>query len=162
MILRPADPRDAPGIVDLVNPVIRNTAVTFTTEEKTARDIATAIRDSGSYFVACEGRRVLGYACYFPFRAGPGYRHTKEHSIALAAEARGRGVGRGLMALLEDHAREHAVHSLFAGVSGENPDGIAFHKAIGFSEVARLPQVGRKFGRWMDLVLLQKMLSLSH
>ncbi|WP_323763825.1 GNAT family N-acetyltransferase [Marinovum sp.] len=162
MILRPAEAGDAPGLCDLINPVIRNTAVTFTTEEKTTREIAAAIRDSGAYFVACDGTRILGYACYFPFRGGPGYRHTKEHSIALAAEARGRGVGRGLMALLEDHARAHQVHSLFAGVSGENPDGIAFHKAIGFAEVAWLPQVGHKFGRWMDLVLLQKMLSLSH
>ena len=108
--------------------------------------------------MACDGDRIIGYACYFPFRSGPGYRHTKEHSIALLPEARGTGVGRRLMALLEDHARAREVHSLFAGVSGENPDGVAFHKAIGFAEVARLPEVGHKFGRWMDLVLLQKML----
>ena len=158
MIVRPATPRDARGIVDLVNPVIRDTAITFTTAEKSTRDIVTAIRDGGAYFVACDGDRIIGYACYFAFRSGPGYRHTKEHSIALLPEARGTGVGRRLMALLEDHARAREVHSLFAGVSGENPDGVAFHKAIGFAEVARLPEVGHKFGRWMDLVLLQKML----
>ncbi|WP_417523365.1 GNAT family N-acetyltransferase [Marinovum sp.] len=162
MIIRPAEPLDAYAIVDLINPLIRNTAVTFTTEEKRSEDIAAAIRDTGAYFVACEGAMILGYACYFPFRSGPGYRHTKEHSIALSSEARGKGVGRRLMAMLEDHARAEGVHSLFAGVSGENPSGVAFHRAIGFAEVARLPQVGNKFGRWMDLVLLQKMLSLSH
>ncbi len=158
MILRLAEPRDARGITELVNPLIRSTTVTFTTEEKSVRDLAKAIRDSGSYFVACEDGRVLGYACYFPFRGGPGYRHTKEHSIALAPEARGRGLGRQLMDHLEEQARAHQVHSLFAGVSGENPAGVAFHRALGFAEVARLPQVGHKFGRWMDLVLLQKML----
>lgn len=158
MILRPADTRDAPGIAALVNPVIRDTAITFTTEEKTASTLARAIRETGAYFVACDGPRIVGYACYFPFRNGPGYRHTKEHSIALLPHTRGTGVGRGLMTMLEDHARDNEVHTLWAGVSGENPAGVAFHKAIGFAEVATLPQVGFKFGRWMDLVLLQKYL----
>lgn len=55
-------------------------------------------------------------------------------------------------------AKAEGCHSMFAGVSGENPEGVLFHKAIGFAEVARLPQVGRKFDRWMDLVLMQKFL----
>ena len=62
------------------------------------------------------------------------------------------------MQRLEEVARHEGVHSLIAGISGENPDGVAFHEAIGFQHVARLRQVGFKFGRWMDLVLMQKML----
>jgi phosphinothricin acetyltransferase len=62
------------------------------------------------------------------------------------------------MARLQEVARAADVHVLVAGVSGENLVAIAFHRAIGFAEVARMPEVGRKFGRWMDLVLLQKAL----
>lgn len=158
MNLRKARPADAQAIADLANSVIRDTAITFTTEEKTAEGLAAAIRDSDAYFVACDGAAVLGYACYFQFRGGPGYRYTMEHSIALAEPARGRGVGRALMEMLEADARARGVHSLFAGVSGENPAGVAFHRAIGYRDIARLPEVGHKFGRWMDLVLMQKLL----
>lgn len=158
MKIRKARPNDAPSIADLANAVIRDTAITFTAEEKTTKGLVAAIRDSDAYFVACDGNTILGYACYFQFRGGPGYRHTMEHSIVLSESARGRGVGRALMSALETDARNKGVHSLFAGVSGENPAGVAFHASIGFREIARLPEVGYKFGRWMDLVLMQKLL----
>ena len=159
MIIRAAVRADAAAIADLVNPVIRETAITFTTAEKTPEDLAEAIAEvPGRYQVAEVDGRVLGYACYFQFRGGPGYARTMEHSIAIAPEARGQGLGRPLMAALEGHAREVGVHSLFAGVSAENPAGVAFHAAIGFRQIAVLPEVGFKFGRWMDLVLMQKFL----
>ena len=63
------------------------------------------------------------------------------------------------MQRLESRARDAGAHSLFAGVSAENPAGLAFHARLGFAEVARLQQVGHKFGRYMDLVLMQKFLS---
>lgn len=159
MIIRAATPADAQAIADLVNPVIRDTAITFTTAEKDPTDLATAIADAPKrYQTAEEDGQVLGYATYFQFRGGPGYAHTMEHSIALAPEARGRGIGPQLMQALETEARAEGAHSLFAGVSAENPAGVAFHLAVGFKQVAVLPQVGFKFGRWMDLVLLQKFL----
>lgn len=157
--IRAAQSEDAGAIADLVNPVIRDTAITFTTAEKDPADLAAAIaRAPGTFQVAEVDGAVVGYATYFQFRGGPGYAHTMEHSITLAPAARGRGIGRPLMAALEGHARAAGAHSLFAGVSAENPAGVAFHTAIGFRQVAVLPQVGFKFGRWMDLVLLQKFL----
>jgi phosphinothricin acetyltransferase len=62
------------------------------------------------------------------------------------------------MAAAEDHARGAAMHSMIAGVAGENMGGAAFHAALGYRQIARLPEVGWKFGRWHDLVLMQKML----
>jgi phosphinothricin acetyltransferase len=81
-----------------------------------------------------------------------------EHTIVLGEDARDRGVGRALMTALEEHARAAGVGSLWAGVSAENPKGVAFHERIGFEVVARLPKVGYKFGRWIDLVLMRKWL----
>ena len=159
MIVRPARAEDAAPLVALWNPWIRDTAITFTTDEKTEAGLAADIAARGPAFVVAEdGGALLGFATFFPFRAGPGYAWTKEHTVILAPEARGRGAGRALMNALEEVARSQQVHSLFAGVSAENPAGMAFHAAIGFTETARLPQVGYKFGRWMDLVLMQKFL----
>lgn len=159
MILRPAQAGDIPAILDIWNPLIRDTSVTFTTVEKTAAGLADDMAARGDAFLVAEAEdTVLGFATYGPFRAGPGYAHTAEHSVILTADARGRGVGRALMARLEAQARAQGIHVLIAGVSSENEGAIAFHRAIGFTEAARLPEVGRKFGRWMDLVLLHKRL----
>lgn len=160
--LRPAMPEDAAAIAALWNPFIRDTAVTFNSVEKTAQGLAadiTAKAAGGQAFLLAElDGDLAGFATYGQFRGGVGYAHTMEHTVILAPQAHGRGVGRALMAGIEEHARQAGVHSMLAGVSAENEAGIAFHRAIGYVEMARLPQVGRKFGRWMDLVLLQKML----
>ncbi|WP_323771444.1 GNAT family N-acetyltransferase [Antarctobacter sp.] len=159
MTIRPAKACDAVPICAIWNEVIAHTAATFTSQLKTPDGIATDIAARGPAFQVAEtGGTVIGFATYFQFRGGPGYRHTMEHSIQLAPQARGRGAGRALLAALEEVARQQGVHSLWAGVSGENPGGVIFHARLGYTEVARLPQVGRKFDRWMDLVLLQKIL----
>lgn len=149
------------AIAALWNPIIRDTAITFTTDEKSAEGLAATLAEKAGAdfpFLIAEAGELLGFATYGSFRNGPGYRRTVEHTIILAPQARGRGIGRVLMAALEEHARARSIHSLIAGVSGENPSGRAFHAAIGFVEIAVLPEVGFKFGRWMDLVLMQKRL----
>lgn len=157
MIIRQAEPHDILPILAFWNPLIRETSVTFTTIEKTADALAADMDARGPAFqVAEEAGEVQGFASYGTFRSGPGYAFTAEHTVILSPCARGRGIGRGLMTRLEDVARAQGLHVLVAGVSGENEAAIAFHRAIGFTEVARMPEVGRKFGRWLDLVLLQK------
>ncbi|WP_297769745.1 GNAT family N-acetyltransferase [uncultured Roseovarius sp.] len=160
MILRRAESGDIPAILGIWNPLIRNTSVTFTTVEKTAQGLADDIAARGGAFLVAEADDgvVLGFATYGAFRAGPGYAHTAEHSVILSQQARGQGVGRALMTQLEQQARTDKIHVLIAGVSSENAGAIAFHRAIGFDEGPRLPEVGCKFGRWMDLILLHKRL----
>jgi phosphinothricin acetyltransferase len=82
-----------------------------------------------------------------------------EHTILLSPEAHAKGLGRALLTALEDHARTLGITNLIAGVSAENPAGRAFHARMGYAEVAILQRVGFKFGRAMDLVLMQKFLT---
>lgn len=159
MIVRPAVGHDANCICGIWNPLIETTSTTFTTTLKTPIGIETdIISRKGAYFVAEDQGQLIGFASYFDFRNGPGYARTKEHSINLSPDARGKGAGRALMQALEAHASANEIHSLWAGISSENPQGIAFHSKIGFSKIAQLPEVGFKFGRWMDLILMQKIL----
>lgn len=157
-----AGARHAGGIAAVWNPVIRETAITFNATEKNENELVRMIvsrNDAGhGFFVAEDAGEVVGFSTYSQFRGGVGYARAMEHTIVLAAGARGRGLGRELMLAVEDHARKRDVHSMIAGVSAENEDGIAFHVKLGYAEVARVPEVGFKFGRWMDLVLMQKFL----
>lgn len=161
MRLRAAEEADAPAIAAIWNGYIRDTAVTFTSAEKTVAGIAADIAaraPEGLFVLAEEAGAVLGFATGFAFRGGPGYRHTLEHSVMLAPQARGQGTGRALMTALEAAARASGAHVMVAAISGENAPAIAFHARMGFAGVGRMAQTGRKFGRWMDLVLMQKIL----
>ena len=162
-MIRPATDRDAAAILAIWNPVIRDTLVTFNSAEKTEAELCTLIAErnaAGHCFLVAEAAgEILGFASYSQFRGGIGYRRTMEHTILLGPGARGRGIGRALMTAVEDHACAAGAHSIFAGVSGGNPEGRAFHAAMGYREVAVLPEVGFKFGRLHDLVLMQKILS---
>lgn len=157
-MIRPAVKDDFPQIAKIWNQIIRDTAATFTNAEKEVAELVQANAAGRPFFVAEQNGKVVGFATYFPFRSGPGYARTKEHTIQLAPDARGKGFGRGLMEAVEDHARDAGVHTIWAGISSENPDGKAFHAALGYEEIAVLPEVGRKFGRWMDLILMRKVL----
>ncbi|MFN3972217.1 MAG: GNAT family N-acetyltransferase [Gemmobacter sp.] len=161
-MIRAAGPGDIPAILGIWNPVIRDSAITFNPVEKTHADLSAMLAERAAaghaLLVAEEGGAVLGFATYGQFRGGAGYARTMEHTVHLGPQARGRGIGRALMGVIEDHARAGGAGSMFAGVSGENAGGRAFHAAMGYAEVAVLPRVGWKFGRWFDLVLMQKFL----
>ena len=161
-MIRPATNDDAQAIADIWNPVIRDTLVTFNAVEKTPAMICDMLKEKAvaghGMFVAVGPNGVAGFALYGQFRGGVGYAHTAEHTIVLDAAARGMGFGAALMRTLEDHARAAGIHTLWAGVSSGNLDGVGFHARMGFTEIATLPEVGRKFDQWLDLVLMQKRL----
>ena len=101
---------------------------------------------------------VLGYASYGPFRPFDGYRQTVEHSVYVAEAARRRGVATALLAALEARARAAGMHVIVGGIAADNEASLDLHRRLGFSETGRLPEVGQKFGRWLDLVFMQKRL----
>ncbi|WP_103258133.1 GNAT family N-acetyltransferase [Tabrizicola aquatica] len=160
-MIRRATPADAAAIAALWNPWIRDTPITFNAAEKSADEVGRMITDrdaQGHATFLAEGPDLLGFATYAQFRGGVGYATCMEHSVILAPQARGRGAGRALMAAVEDHARAAGAHQMIAGVSAENPDGIAFHARLAYAEIARIKDAGCKFGRFIDLVLMQKFL----
>jgi len=165
MTVRAATAEDADAVAAIWNAFIRDTLVTFNSAEKPGsevRDIIAARQAAGhGFFVAEDGARLSGFATYAQFRGGVGYAHTMEHTILLRPEGRGRGLGRALMAAVEDHARAGGARSIFAGISAANPGGVRFHSALGYVERARLPEVGFKAGQWLDLVLMQKRLDAA-
>ncbi|AGI66854.1 hypothetical protein OAN307_c11520 [Octadecabacter antarcticus 307] len=156
MIVRTATSADAAKIAAIWNPQILETVVTFNSVPKSVEDVAVMIAQRPCFLILEIDEKVAGFASYDQFRGGIGYANTMEHTIILAPDASGQGAGRALMLAVMDHARAAAVHTLWAGVSAENLVGVAFHKSMGFKTVAVLPDVGRKFDRWMDLVLMQK------
>ncbi|TNJ48201.1 GNAT family N-acetyltransferase [Phaeobacter sp. B1627] len=158
--IRPAHSGDAEAVAALHAHGVQHSLATFTTVVRGVSDWAEDIL-SGQPMLIAEDRssgRFLGFATFGPFRGGPGYAHTAEHSIYLTEAARGRGVGRALLRDLENLARVRGLHVLVAAISGANPSAQAFHAACGYREVARLAEVGCKWGQWLDLVLMQKIL----
>jgi phosphinothricin acetyltransferase len=157
-VIRPARPADAADLSAIWTPVVRETTHIFHTTERTEAEIAALTRGEDPFLVWEEGERVVGFARCFPFRAGNGYSHTVEHTILLAPQAQGQGIGRRLIEALALEAALCGKHTMWGAVSAENVGGLAFHRACGFREYGRLPEVGRKFGRWLDLVLMGRVL----
>ena len=162
-MIRPARAEDAAAIAALLNHWIETSAITFNPVPKTTADIldmiaAKAAAGHGFFVALDDDGQLLGQASYGQFRAGAGYRTCMEHSISLSPDASGKGIGRALMTAIEDHARAGGAHQMIAGVSDENADGRAFHERLGYRHIATVPEAGHKFGRFIDLVLLQKFL----
>lgn len=156
-MIRPACNSDAVAIAMLWNWMIRDTLSTFTTQEKSEAEISDLIQTRSRHFFVSEAQGACqGFATFGPFRAGPGYRTTCEHSILVHPDHHGLGVGRALMDALTGAATADNYRVMVAAISGENPAAIEFHSKIGFRQVGHMPQVGFKAGRWLDLVLMQK------
>lgn len=159
MKIRPAAQTDAGPVAALWNEMIRDTDATFTTQEKQIDDIAALIAARKGAFWVADAKGLHGFVTYGAFRDGPGYAATVEHTIILAQAAQGRGVGRMLMRRAIEGAQTQGHHVMIAAISGTNPGAIIFHRKLGFEQTARMPQVGRKGGRWLDLILMQKIIS---
>jgi phosphinothricin acetyltransferase len=163
--VRPAVEADLAAITHLFNVLIPTTATAWRDHLADAEEMAEwwarQIDAEHPVVVAETGGRVVGYATWTGFRGGdrfPGYRRTVEHTIHVDGDQHGRGVGRTLLEALVAVAGERGVHVMVGAVDSENEGSIAFHRALGFVEVGRLPEVGRKFDRWLDLVLVQRII----
>jgi phosphinothricin acetyltransferase len=105
--------------------------------------------------VALESGAVLGFASYGPFRAWPAYKYSVELSVYVDESARGRGIGSVLVRSILESAHKQDLHVVMAGITADNAVSLRLHEKLGFVEVAHVREVGYKFGRWLDLKLLQ-------
>ncbi|HEY4266085.1 MAG TPA: GNAT family N-acetyltransferase [Micropepsaceae bacterium] len=161
-VIRPAVETDLPAILAIYNEAVLNQTSIW---NDTIVDLAdrqawweTRVARGYPVLIAETGTEVTGYAAFGDFRPFHGYRHTVEHSIYVAPHAWRRGIGRMLLEQLIAEARTRGKHVMIGGIGADNVASLALHARMGFSETARMPEVGRKFGRWLDLVFVQKTL----
>lgn len=162
MNIRNATTADLPKILAITNDAILHTTSSWnihpTTLEARTQWLADRHAAGLPVLVAVIDGAVAGYGSYGSFRAWDGYALTVEHSIYVDSAFRRQGAGRLLLAALIDHATEAGMHVMMGVISADNEVSIQLHAQFGFDIVGRLPEVGRKFDRWLDLVLMHKTL----
>ena len=153
--------RHAAAILDIFNDAIVNSTALYDYQPRTPQNMVSwfEAKRAGSFPVIGiedEQGQLLGFCSWGSFRAYPAYKYTVEHSVYVHPLHRGRGLGQQLMELLIAEARQRGdVHVLVGAIDAANAGSIALHKRLGFESVGLMPQVGFKFGRWLDLAFYQ-------
>lgn len=160
--IRDAEESDLGAILAIFNAVIASSTAVY-------RDEPVPLEERRAWFEARRARgfpvlvaeqdgAVVGFASYGPYRDYWGYRFTVEHTVHIDASARRGGVGTALVAALIGRAEAQGLHLMLGAVDGENAGSIRFHEKLGFEQSGRIREVGCKFGRWLDVVFMQKRL----
>jgi phosphinothricin acetyltransferase len=160
---------DAPALMAIYNPEVLEDAITsdivprtldeqeqWIATHQSAHPCLVAVNEEDEIGdVGARGERILGYALLSPFRPRAAYASTCENSVYVHRGARGRGVGELLLRDLITVAHESGYHSLIARIVSENVGSIRLHEKVGYELVGREREVGRKHGRWLDVVEYQ-------
>ncbi|HKS88172.1 MAG TPA: GNAT family N-acetyltransferase [Stellaceae bacterium] len=162
-IIRPSRDDDVAAIAAIYGHHVRHGVASFEetppSVEEIARRRAAIVAQGLPYLAAERAGRVVGYCYAGPFRPRVGYRYTLEDSVYVAADEVGRGIGRALLEAVLARAAELGYRQMVAVIGGrETTASIGLHAALGFAQIGILPAVGFKFGRWVDIVLMQRAL----
>ena len=161
VVIRPVAAGDAEAIRRIYNHEVEHTTHTFDLVPRTLEDQRAWLRDREGALgvvVAEVGGEVAGFASLSEYRPRAAYRTSVESSVYVDESVRGRGVGRLLMQELVGVAEARGFHTLMARIAGGHEASIRLHQAIGFTTVGTEREVGRKFGGWLDIVVMQRML----
>ncbi len=165
--IRSAGPSDAEAIRQIYNHEVTTSTVTLDLEPRTLEEQRNwLVERSGALAVIVAvgnpdtpaAGEVLGFASLSAYRDRPAYRTTVEDSIYVHHEHQGLGVGKALLAALLERAVEHGFHSVIGRIVGAQEASLALHQSLGFELVGIEREVGRKFGTWLDVALVQKLL----
>lgn len=163
MEIRDLRDADLPGLLAIYNQVIATSTAVYSDNPVTLEDRKAwwQARSALGYpvLVACDDSGVLGFSTFGDFRAWPGYRYTVEHSVHVREDRRGTGIGAQLVSALFPRAIALDKHVMIAGIDAANAGSIRFHERLGFETAGCLRQVGWKFGRWLDLLFMQRVLT---
>ncbi|MFQ6170416.1 N-acetyltransferase family protein [Oryzobacter sp. R7] len=159
--IRPATEADLPAIAGIYNVTVDTAVSTFDTEHRPPEHFADRVASTrpGDHLLVIEGDHgtVLGFAHASTYRPRPAYDGTREVSVYLAEDARGRGLGRELYDALLARVDADGIHTCLAVIAQPNPASEALHAATGFERVGLLREVGHKFGAWVDTALWQRL-----
>jgi L-amino acid N-acyltransferase len=159
--VRLAQPADAEAIRDIYNHWVTTSTVTFDLVPRSLAQQETWLRTrSGAHavLVAVDGSEVVGFGALSPYRDRPAYATTVEDSVYVRSDRQGAGLGRLLLDELIKLATQHGFHTVMARVVGGHEASIAVHRAAGFELVGTEREIGRKFNRWLDVVVMQRLL----
>jgi len=120
----------------------------WVTEHSGAHPAVVALIDEG---------RVVGYGSLSPYRPRAAYSTSVEDSVYVAEEFQGLGIGRAILEELLRLAEAHGFHAVIARIAGHNEASVALHEACGFEMIGTEHEVGRKFGRWLDVVCMERL-----
>ena len=160
--IRPAEAKDLPAILEIVNYNILNSTAVYDYDPKSLADMEAWFserqQDGFKVIVAEYNDTVAGYAAYGIFKPKKGYQFTVEHSVYVSENFQGKGIGKLLMSELITLAKAEGIHSMIGVIDADNASSIAFHKQFGFKETGFLKEAGFKFGRWLDVTFMQLIL----
>ncbi|MET9494219.1 N-acetyltransferase family protein [Streptomyces sp. NPDC006552] len=160
--VRPARTEDLDAVLGIRNHAIEHgTALWTDTPQSRAQGAAWlgAHLERGSAYVAERGGTVVGFGVYGPWKEYSGFRHTVENSVYVADGHHGGGIGSTLLGTLVTSARGAGLHVMIAGIEAQNAASVRLHERHGFEHAGTVREVGRKFGRWLDLTLMRLQLS---
>src|SRR5204863_6763225 len=150
MKVRPATHDDLPGILEIYNEAVANTTASYDYEPRTLEHriawFEDHVKNNLPVFVAVnEAARVVGWSALNRYHDRKGYQFTTENSVYVAADLRGKGIGKLLMSPLIEAARERGLHAILAGIDAQNEASIRVHVAFGFVQVVQFTDVGVTF-----------------
>jgi L-amino acid N-acyltransferase len=156
--------RHAAAILDIFNDAIVHSTALYDYKPREAASMTGwfAAKAAGQFPVigieAGDGK-LMGFASYGTFRAWPAYKYSVEHSVYIHRDCRGQGLGQQLMAALIERARQQDKHVMVGAIDAANAVSIALHEKLGFEHCGVVKQAAFKFGRWLDLALMQLILT---
>jgi phosphinothricin acetyltransferase len=158
---RSAVPADAEAIREIYNREVLTSTVTFDLVPRTDDDQRVwmdARSGAHAVVVAVDGDEIVGFGSLSPYRPRPAYSTSVEDSVYIHRDHQGQGIGKLILADLVARAQQHGFHTIIGRIVGGHDASIRLHRSLGFDHVGVEREIGRKFGKWLDVVVMQRML----